>query len=98
MSKECCCCSGQEEEIICQSCAMPLSEEELFGTEKDGSKNEDYCIYCYKEGAFTEPDLTIDVMVEKGAEFLTQEHGVETEEAKAIMKEAMQTLKRWRTE
>ncbi len=94
MSKECCDCP-QEEEIICQSCAMPLTEQELFGTEKDGSKNEDYCIYCYKEGEFTEPDLTIDIMVDKGAEFLTQEHDIELEEAKTIMREAMQTLKRW---
>jgi len=77
---------------------MPLSDETLFGTEKDGSKNEDYCIYCYKEGAFTEPDLTVDMMIEKGVEFLVKEHGIDAEEAKTIMKEAMQTLKRWRQE
>ena len=27
---------------FCQSCAMPMTEE-LYGSNKDGSKNEDYC-------------------------------------------------------
>ena len=32
---------------------MPMADEELFGTNADGSKNEDYCIYCFKDGEFT---------------------------------------------
>ena len=28
---------------------MPLTDE-LLGTNADGSKNEDYSIYCYKDG------------------------------------------------
>ena len=28
------------EERICQSCAMPLTSEDMFATEKDGNKNE----------------------------------------------------------
>lgn len=31
---------------------MPLTEE-ILGTNADGCKNEDYCIYCMKDGAFT---------------------------------------------
>jgi len=34
-----------DEKIFCQSCAMPLEKEEMFATEMDGSKNQDYCIY-----------------------------------------------------
>ncbi len=30
------------EQKFCQSCGMPLSPE-VLGTEKDGSKNEEYC-------------------------------------------------------
>ena len=37
---------------FCQSCGMPLTDE-VLGTNADGSKNEEYCIYCYKDGAFT---------------------------------------------
>ena len=29
---------------FCQSCGMPLTEE-VLGTNADGSKNEDYCMY-----------------------------------------------------
>jgi len=31
-----------EDMKFCQSCALPMSDEH-FGTEKDGSKSEDYC-------------------------------------------------------
>ena len=38
-----------ENQKFCQSCAMPMTDEQ-FGTNADGSKNEDYCIYCFKDG------------------------------------------------
>ena len=41
---------------------MPLAEN-ILGTNADGSKNEEYCIYCYKDGAFT-GDFTMEQMVE----------------------------------
>ena len=41
---------------FCQSCGMPLSDE-VFGTEANGAKNEEYCIYCYKDGGFTPETL-----------------------------------------
>jgi len=31
---------------------MPLTDE-IYATNKDGSANEEYCIYCYKDGDFT---------------------------------------------
>ena len=50
------------EQKICQCCAMPI-DESTFGTEADGSKNQDYCLYCYKNGHFTK-DCTMDEMIE----------------------------------
>ena len=45
---------------FCQSCGMPLSKDKLGGgTNKDGSKNADYCGNCYKDGQFVEPELTV---------------------------------------
>ena len=42
----------------CQSCAMPMGDTDaLYGTEKDGSKSELYCSYCYQSGAFCSPDI-----------------------------------------
>lgn len=49
-------------ENICQSCGMPLTDESLLGTEKDGSKNQEYCKFCYQHGSFTNPGLTLDEM------------------------------------
>lgn len=46
----------------CQSCSMPLDGPELRGTEKDGSKNSEYCKFCYQDGAFTNPGLTLEEM------------------------------------
>ena len=36
---------------FCQSCGMPLTKD-VLGTNADGTKNEDYCMYCYKDGKF----------------------------------------------
>ena len=33
---------------FCQCCGMPMGDtDELYGTNADGSKNEEYCKYCY---------------------------------------------------
>ena len=39
---------------FCQSCGMPMSKDpQGGGTNADGSKNENYCSYCYQNGEFT---------------------------------------------
>jgi hypothetical protein len=43
---------------------MPMDSPELFGTEKDGTANSDYCKYCYANGEFTNPGLTLEEMKE----------------------------------
>ena len=32
---------------------MPLPEDSMLSREPDGSFNEDYCMWCYKDGQFT---------------------------------------------
>ena len=51
-----------EPELFCQSCTMPIDKMEDRGTEKDGSKNSEYCKYCYQNGKFTSQDMTMDKM------------------------------------
>ncbi len=47
----------------CQSCGMPLRKDpERGGTNVDGSKNIRYCSYCYQQGAFTQPDFSVEDM------------------------------------
>ncbi|UYW02211.1 zinc ribbon domain-containing protein [Flavobacterium agricola] len=42
------------ENKFCQSCGMPMKEDPQHGgTNADGSKNTDYCSYCYANGSFT---------------------------------------------
>ncbi|MBP9483673.1 MAG: zinc ribbon domain-containing protein [Negativicutes bacterium] len=85
-------------QLFCQSCGMPLETEEVMGTNKEGSKNTDYCIYCYKEGNFTE-DVTMDEMIEISLkhmkEFFKDDPSFKEEEALANMKEFFPKLKRW---
>jgi len=43
-----------KENKFCQSCGMPMKQDpQGGGTNADGSKNADYCSYCYENGAFT---------------------------------------------
>ena len=46
---------------LCQSCSMPL-DAEMAGTEKDGTLSNEYCKYCYQNGEFTSPSMTLDEM------------------------------------
>ena len=47
-----------ENNKFCQSCGMPMSRDpEKGGTEKDGSKTNKYCSYCYQNGNFTSPEI-----------------------------------------
>lgn len=51
-----------ENKNFCQSCSMPLDKPDLLGTEKDGTKSKEYCAYCYQNGAFTTPNITLEEM------------------------------------
>jgi Putative zinc ribbon domain len=50
---------------VCQSCGMPMSRDENGGgTEMDGTtRSIEYCSHCYRNGMFTEPDLTVDDVI-----------------------------------
>lgn len=86
-----------ESMIFCQSCGMPLQKDEDFGTDKGGGKNEDYCVYCYKDGAFT-ADVTMDEMIAFCAEHVDDwDMKMTKEEAIAMMRENFPKLKRWQT-
>ena len=66
---------------ICQSCGMPMQEEQ-YGTEKDGSKNDTYCCYCYKNGEMEECTMEAKTL----------------EEAKEMLMAYFPTLSRWKKE
>ena len=49
---------------------MPLNDQ-VLGTNADGSKNEDYCMYCYIDGKFLQ-ECTMDEMIEHCAQFIDE--------------------------
>lgn len=78
---------------------MPLTDGNK-GTNADGSRNEDYCTYCYRDGRFTQ-DFNMSQMIEFCAGFTDQinkETGwnLTPEQAKARMREFFPHLKRWK--
>ena len=84
---------------FCQSCGMPLNDENR-GTNADGSKNDDYCMYCYQNGKFTN-DCTMDEMIEFCAQFVVEVNKnmpkpMTKEEYKDMMRQYFPMLKRWK--
>ena len=85
---------------VCQSCGMPLESDEMKGTEKNGRKSDDYCVYCYADGKFTR-NITMEEMIQTNIQFLDQwieSTGVQMteEEAVAELRKYLPTLKRWK--
>ena len=84
---------------FCQSCGMPLTEE-VLGTNADGRKNEDYCMYFYKDGNFLQ-DCTMDEMIEHCSQFVDEVNKqmpkpMTKEEYKQMMRGFFPMLKRWK--
>ena len=77
------------ENKICQSCGMPIISNEQLGTNKDKSRNEDYCIYCYKDGEFIDK-VTMEEYIEMCSQFGSQA-GMTNEEMKKHCKKLFQT-------
>ena len=88
------------EQKICQSCGMPMTTSEEFGNNQDGTLNQDYCVYCFKDGNFTK-QMTMNEMITHCAEYpdsLKDENGniISKEVSIANMKTYFPTLKRWK--
>ena len=80
--------------LICQSCGMPMVKPGELGSNIDGSKNEEYCFYCFQKGRFTQPDLTLNLMIEKLISMHTQMN-LSEEEAREIANKNLPKLRRW---
>jgi len=88
----------------CQSCGMPLdaemvfgkdSTESVFGKEKDGSLNQDYCYLCYVDGAFS-VDTTMEGMIESCVPYTSNNNPwPDAETARKEMQKFFPKLTRW---
>ena len=76
---------------FCQCCGMPMGNtDKLYGTNTNGSKNTEYCKYCFENGEFTFKG-TMEEMIEVCAN-----PNMKEDEARKIMLEWFPTLKHWK--
>ena len=83
---------GQPQQLICQSCSMPLDDDDLISKEVDGSLNEQYCKYCYGNGQFMQ-NCSLDEMVEICVSHL---QNMDPDAARQYMYERLPQLERWK--
>ena len=74
----------KDEKQICQSCAMPLEQTDSYGTNKDKSKNFEYCKFCFQKGQFTDENITLEEKIQKNVSI-----------AKQMAENILPKLKRW---
>ena len=79
----------------CQSCGMPFDEahRELIAKEADG-RGSVYCTYCYKDGAFLNPDAAVADVIGMGVPHLA--HKIGEQAARERLTQFVPTLARWR--
>ena len=78
---------------MCQSCGQPLKDE-IKGTQADGSPSQLYCNFCYENGAFKDPNITLAQMQVICVEAMQKMHFPKFV-AKYIAKSQVPKLKRW---
>jgi transcriptional regulator with XRE-family HTH domain len=83
---------GAPRKLICQCCGMPL-DDSIISHEKDGSRNENYCKWCYADGEYmySNMDDLIEVCVKN---MVSAEH---TEnEVREYLKATLPQLDYWK--
>lgn len=79
---------------VCQSCGMPLHEEKNWGTNSDGTLTSEFCKFCFLDGDFTNPDLTMEEQIEIGVK-MSMKMWMPEDKAREIANNSIPKLKRW---
>ena len=82
---------GAPRKLICQCCGMPL-DDSTISREPDGTFNEDYCKWCYTDGAFVYTDK--DELLEFLVSHMSNEK-FPPEQARAYFEAELPKLKHW---
>ncbi len=86
-----------DSKVRCQSCGMPIGDEQANdGTAADGSSEKTFCVFCYKDGDFTRPDLTLEQMIQLSIEHMTRELRMPEERAEELARSVIPSLGRWK--
>jgi len=73
----------------------PLEKAEDFGTAASGFRVNDYCHFCFQNGAFTEPDISMRGMIDKCVAIMGKQGIMPEAQARTLMTEVIPKLKRW---
>lgn len=89
-----------EPELLCQSCGAPIhfeENEENFGTQKDGTKNKDFCSDCYENGEYRF-NATMEEMADLVSPYVSEaiNNEVSADEMKELLLDVYPDLKRWK--
>ncbi len=84
------------DKIRCQSCGMPISKEfGNLGTNADGTNTEEFCSICFANGEFTNPNQTMEEMIQSSIENMTTDLQIPLEQATNLANSFIPTLRRW---
>jgi len=86
---------GNQRNQFCQSCTYPLHKPEELGTNADGSLNADYCVYCYKDGEWVDPTMTVQGVIDYTVPYMVSP-SMTADEARTKLEEFVPNLKRWK--
>lgn len=81
---------------FCQSCAMPLTKPEDFGTDRIGYRVNDFCRHCFADGAFTDPAVSMETMLDRCVAIMAEQNIMPAPQARALLADVLPRLKRWR--
>ena len=82
-------------EHYCQSCGMMFTAPDQHGHEADGTEVEDFCRWCYDDGAYTY-ETTMEDMIEDCAPRMAEAMGWTVDESASLLGAVLPTLKRWK--
>ena len=78
----------------CQSCGMPFDESHRVFIAKEANGSDSiFCTYCYNNGAFIDPNATVEDMIEMGVPYLAEKVGEQA--AREQLSQFVPTLARW---
>ena len=72
-----------------------MQKEEDFGTNADGSKNGEYCNFCFKDGEFVDEGITMEQKINRLVEIAKIKMNMPEEKAREMANSTIPKLKRW---
>lgn len=73
-----------------------MNQDDDLGTNRNGSRNGEYCRFCFQEGHFTDEGITVENKIAKNI-LLAKKMGIPEDQARQMAETIIPQLKRWQT-